>query len=153
MRYALKLAKYAALIGEVPVGAILIKYNLIISKGWNACITLNDPTAHAEIITLRKAAKKLKNYRLLNATLYVTQEPCIMCTGAILHSRIKRVVFGSYDKKYGLSKFIKEKMTSCLNHKINFSGNILGLTCSNLMSNFFRQRRKKKIGNFRKKIF
>ncbi|VEH68221.1 tRNA-specific adenosine deaminase [Rodentibacter pneumotropicus] len=102
MRHALSLADKAESLGEIPVGAVLVdSEGNILGEGWNFSITENDPTAHAEIVALRNAAKKVQNYRLLNTTLYVTLEPCTMCAGAILHSRIQRLVFGASDYKTG----------------------------------------------------
>lgn len=102
MRHALELANKAEALGEIPVGAVLVDDSgNIIGEGWNLSIVQNDPTAHAEIIALRNGAKNIQNYRLLNTTLYVTLEPCTMCAGAILHSRIKRLVFGASDYKTG----------------------------------------------------
>jgi tRNA(adenine34) deaminase len=102
MQHALALADYAESLGEIPVGAVLVDENgKIIGEGWNQSILKHDPTAHAEIEAIRQGAKLLQNYRLLNTTLYVTLEPCTMCAGAILHSRIKRLVFGASDHKTG----------------------------------------------------
>jgi len=101
MQHALELAKRAESEGEVPVGAVVVYDEQVIGEGWNSPISDNDPTAHAEIMALRSAAKKINNYRLLDTTLYVTLEPCIMCTGAITHSRVKRVVYGATDPKAG----------------------------------------------------
>jgi tRNA(adenine34) deaminase len=134
MRQALKLAERARKCDEVPVGAIVVLDDKIIGKGYNKPITANDPTAHAEIIALRAAAKKIGNYRLVNATLYVTLEPCIMCIGAMTHARIKRVVFGAYDPKKAKNK---------LNHKIQYTGEILAEDCGKLLTDFFRSKRKK----------
>lgn len=99
MKIALKYAYYAAKKGEVPIGAVLVFQERIIGIGWNSSISQNDPTAHAEIMAFRFAGKKIKNYRLMNSTLYVTLQPCIMCCGAIIQSRIKRLVFGANYKK------------------------------------------------------
>jgi tRNA(adenine34) deaminase len=130
MKKALVLAKKAEQKGEVPVGAILVLDNKIIGKGYNCPISTNDPTAHAEIIVLRKASKKLENYRLLNTTLYVTLEPCSMCMGAMVHARIKRLVFGAHDAKLGR-----------VNHKIELTGDVLANDSSELLKQFFRERR------------
>ena len=142
MRHALSLAKQAAKIQEVPVGAILITNNDIISEGFNCPISSCDPTAHAEIIALRKSAQKLNNYRLPNLTLYVTLEPCIMCLGAMLHARIQRLVFGAYDTKTGAAQSLFQiPQEPKLNHKLQFTGGILADECGKLLSEFFRLRR------------
>jgi len=99
MREALLLAAHAAALGEVPVGAVVVKDGQIIGKGFNQSIASNDPTAHAEIVALRDASQRLKNYRLVDCDLFVTLEPCMMCVGAMLHSRVKRVVFGARDRR------------------------------------------------------
>ncbi|UNB92183.1 MAG: hypothetical protein G3R24_00705 [gamma proteobacterium endosymbiont of Trioza apicalis] len=132
MKYAIFLAKYSEYKGEIPVGAILVLNNNIIGKGYNCSINNNDPTAHAEIIALRQGAKKICNYRLLNTIMYVTLEPCIMCIGAIMIARIKRLVFGTeYNKKN-------------INNKIIINKNILKKNCSSQLSKFFYKKRKKK---------
>jgi tRNA(adenine34) deaminase len=138
MQHAINLAKYAASQNEVPVGAILVQDNQIIGEGWNQPITSNDSTAHAEIIALREAAKKLNNYRLINTTLYVTLEPCLMCVGAMIHARIKRLVFGAYDPKSGAVKFLDSKK---LNHSITYQGGVMENECSELLTTFFQKRR------------
>lgn len=143
MQYALTLADKAAAMGEIPVGAVLVdEQGNILAEGWNQSITLSDPTAHAEIIALRQAGQKIQNYRLLNTTLYVTLEPCPMCAGAILHSRIKRLVFGAMDYKTGAigSRFhLFEDYR--MNHVVEITAGILAEQCSNKISQFFQQRR------------
>lgn len=143
MQYALTLADKAAAIGEIPVGAVLVdEQGNILAEGWNQSITLSDPTAHAEIIALRQAGQKIQNYRLLNTTLYVTLEPCPMCAGAILHSRIKRLVFGAMDYKTGAigSRFhLFEDYR--MNHVVEITAGVLAERCSNKISQFFQQRR------------
>ena len=141
MKYALKLAVIAKKKGEVPVGAILVLKEKIIGEGWNASIHNNDPTAHAEIIALRQGGKKLKNYRLLNTTLYVTLEPCIMCFGAIINSRIKHLVFGAKEKTNKISVLKKYLKDNNLNHKFSITESILEKECSNLLNNFFKKKR------------
>ncbi|WWO98797.1 MAG: tRNA adenosine(34) deaminase TadA [Candidatus Dasytiphilus stammeri] len=143
MRYALKLANHALKVGEVPVGAVLVRSNKIISEGWNCSINTYDPTGHAEILALRRAGIILKNYRLLNTTLYVTLEPCIMCFGAILHSRINHLVFGARDEIFGTTSSMLLKNMGCFNHQVQITGDILQVDCANLLKNFFKQRRKK----------
>ncbi|CAL4321412.1 tRNA adenosine(34) deaminase TadA [Buchnera aphidicola] len=139
MKYALKLALIAEKKGEVPVGAVLVFKENIIGKSSNSSIYHNDPTAHAEILTLRQGGKKLKNYRLLNTTLYVTLEPCIMCFGAIIHGRIKHLVFGAKEKKNKIDIF--KKYLNNVNHKLNITESILEKECSNLLNNFFKNKR------------
>lgn len=142
MRQALCFAKKAAEIQEVPVGAILVSNNDIISEGFNCPISSCDPTAHAEIIALRKAAQKLTNYRLPDLTLYVTLEPCIMCLGAMLHARIKRLVFGAYDTKTGaVESLFHIPQEPKLNHKLQYTGGVLADECGQLLSAFFKSRR------------
>ena len=134
MQQALELAKHAESCDEVPVGAVIIFNNEIISSGYNCPISTNDPTAHAEIIAMRNAAKKINNYRLVETTLYVTLEPCIMCIGAMIHARIKRLVFGALDPKTGATKTI--------NHRIECQGEIMAKECGEILSAFFKSKRK-----------
>ncbi|MBU0744589.1 MAG: tRNA adenosine(34) deaminase TadA [Gammaproteobacteria bacterium] len=142
MQQALFLSQRAQSFGEVPVGAVVVINNEIIGEGFNCPISATDPTAHAEIIALRDAAKKLDNYRLPGVTLYVTLEPCVMCVGAMLHARIDRLVFGASDPKAGavVSVFnvLSEKK---LNHRIEFSGGILASECGKILSDFFKDKR------------
>ncbi|HHV6511949.1 TPA: tRNA adenosine(34) deaminase TadA, partial [Haemophilus influenzae] len=146
MRYALELADKAEALGEIPVGAVLVDdARNIIGEGWNLSIVQSDPTAHAEIIALRNGAKNIQNYRLLNSTLYVTLEPCTMCAGAILHSRIKRLVFGASDYKTGaigsrFHFFDDYKM----NHTLEITSGVLAEECSQKLSTFFQKRREEK---------
>ncbi|SUT87330.1 zinc-binding CMP/dCMP deaminase [[Actinobacillus] rossii] len=146
IEYALTLAEHAQRLGEIPVGAVLVdENNQIIGEGWNLSIVNNDPTAHAEIVALRNGAQKIENYRLLNCTLYVTLEPCTMCAGAILHSRIKRLVFGAYDYKTGavgsrFHFFDDYKM----NHFLDITSGILAEKCGQKLSDFFKMRREQK---------
>ena len=146
MRYALELADKAEALGEIPVGAVLVDDSgNIIGEGWNLSIVQSDPTAHAEIIALRNGAKNIQNYRLLNTTLYVTLEPCTMCAGAILHSRIKRLVFGTSDYKTGavgsrFHFFDDYKM----NHTLEITSGVLAEACSQKLSAFFQKRREEK---------
>ncbi|MGV6987484.1 tRNA adenosine(34) deaminase TadA [Testudinibacter sp. P80/BLE/0925] len=146
MQRALALADYAESLGEIPVGAVLVDENgQIIAEGWNASILKHDPTAHAEIEAIRKAASAVRNYRLLNTTLYVTLEPCTMCAGAILHSRIKRLVFGARDYKTGavgsrFHFFDDYKM----NHFLEITAGVLEQECSAKLSAFFQRRRLEK---------
>jgi len=141
MREALEEARKAGKQGEVPVGAILIDHNRnILSKGGNECIRRNDPTAHAEIIAIRKAASLSKNYRLLDTTLYVTIEPCLMCAGAILQARIKKLVFGAFEPKGGVFGSLYNVADDVrFNHKIKVTSGILAEECRNLMQSFFQK--------------
>lgn len=142
MQHAIKLAKYAALNNEVPVGAVLILNNEIIGEGWNQPIKNNDPTAHAEIIALRQGAKYLNNYRLLNTTLYITLEPCAMCAGAIIHSRVKRVVFGATDLRAGGGGSVFSILQSDkLNHYVDCCQGVLSEECGEILRDFFKLKR------------
>lgn len=142
MRYAIRLAQRAQDSGEVPVGAVLIKNEKVIAEGWNQMIELHDSTAHAEIMTIRKAGKALENYRLIETTLYVTLEPCLMCMGAIAHARIQRLVFGAFDEKRGcVCSTLNLSQASFLNHHVAWQGGILEETCSQLLKDFFVMRR------------
>jgi len=145
MQHALELANRAESEGEVPVGAIVVCDEQVIGEGWNRPIIDNDPTAHAEIMALRSAAKKINNYRLLDTTLYVTLEPCIMCSGAIIHSRVKRVVYGATDPKAGATESAFNILgTDCLNHQVNVERGVLAEECGQVLTDFFRKRRKEK---------
>lgn len=143
MRYALELADRAEAIGEIPVGAALVdQEGNIIGEGWNQVIQLSDPSAHAEMLAIRQAGKVQRNYRLLDCTLYVTLEPCTMCAGAILHSRLRRLVFGASDYKTGaigsrFHLFEDYKM----NHFLEIRGGVLAEECSQKISRFFQRRR------------
>ena len=142
MRYAFRLAQRAEQQGEVPIGAVVVKDDLCIAEGWNAPIVTHDPTAHAEMVALRKAGLALENYRLSDATIYVTLEPCVMCMGAISHARIKRLVFGAFDPKRGaVCHALSLTNASFLNHRISWDGGILETECSELLRDFFRARR------------
>lgn len=142
MQQALQLAHKAEEAGEVPVGAILVQNNQMLGEGWNQPIGTCDPTAHAEIVALRHAAKTQGNYRLLDTTLYVTLEPCIMCAGAILQSRIKRVVFGAYDPRAGAAGSVFNVFQAKeVNHRVDFMGGVLQQTCSELLKGFFQRKR------------
>lgn len=143
MQRALQLAHHAEAAGEVPVGAVLVRDEQIIGEGWNQPITANDPTSHAEIMALRSAAANINNYRLLNTTLYVTLEPCSMCAGALIHARVKRVVYGASDPKGGAAGSVFEILgTDKLNHKIEVTNGVLAKECSDVLTHFFQQRRK-----------
>lgn len=148
MQKALECALLAEKKGEVPIGAVIVKNGKIIAKGYNRCIMDNDPTAHAEIIALRKAAKKLKNYRLNGCHIYVTIEPCSMCAGALVNARIEKIFFGAFDKKAGACKSVfKIAKSKKLNHKIEFTGGIMEKECAAIIQKFFKNKRKKTINN------
>lgn len=142
MREALALAREAEEAGEVPVGAIVTAGNTIIGRGRNSPIGRNDPTAHAEMLALREAASRAGNYRLEDATLYVTLEPCAMCAGALVAARIKRLVFGSRDLRFGgvRSKF-RIADSELLNHRVEIVEGLLAVECVELLQRFFAQRR------------
>ncbi|MFW5426630.1 MAG: tRNA adenosine(34) deaminase TadA [Methylophagaceae bacterium] len=142
MEKALLLADKAQQQGEVPVGAIIVRDDAILGKGWNQPIVSNDPTAHAEIQALRAASKYAENYRLPDATLYVTLEPCVMCAGAIIHARIKRLVFATTEPKTGAAGSCFDIFnTPQLNHHVNCDHGILAEQSSELLRTFFRSRR------------
>jgi len=142
MKLAYIEAQKSKAINEVPVGAIILMNNEIISRGYNQSISQNDPTSHAEINALRHATKKTDNYRLTGATLYVTLEPCAMCYGAIVHARISRLVFGAYDPKTGVcGSSIKLHEQECFNHNPEIIGGVLEEDCSLILKNFFKERR------------
>lgn len=144
MQQALVLAHLAADAGEVPVGAIVVKDGEIIGRGSNAPISTNDPTAHAEIRAMRDAAQHLGNYRLVDCTLYVTLEPCAMCTGAIQHARIARLVYGASDPKTGACGSVINLMAEPkLNHHTEITNGVLAQECGATLSAFFAARRKK----------
>lgn len=139
---ALLLAKQAEKNQEVPVGAVLVKDNEIIGKGFNHPIGLTDPTAHAELLSIREAAKNLGNYRLVGTTLYVTLEPCAMCLGAMIHARIQRLVFGAFDSRDGAVKSVFQLLNEPrLNHHISWTGGILVDECAHVLKIFFQARR------------
>src|SRR5689334_22016358 len=142
MRAALELAREAELAGEVPVGAVVVSEGAIVGRGRNMPIAAGDPTAHAEILALREAARCLGNYRLENATLYVTLEPCVMCAGALVAARIRRLVFGGRDLRFGgvRSKFCLAD-SDLLNHRVEIVEGVLAAECVELMQNFFSPRR------------
>jgi tRNA(adenine34) deaminase len=143
MKLALNQAKKAGQKSEVPIGSILVSESgEILSSSHNQTISLADPTAHAEIITLRKAAQKISNYRLLSTTLYVTIEPCIMCMGAIIHARVSRVVFGAHDPKWGAAGSLYNfAHDTRLNHRPEIISGICENECRTLIQDFFREKR------------
>lgn len=142
MQHALNLALKAQEEGEVPVGAVLVVDNQVIGEGWNRSIGHHDPTAHAEIMALREGGKNVQNYRLLDATLYVTLEPCVMCAGAMIHSRIRRVVYGAADLKTGAAGSLLDVLGHPgMNHVVQVESGLLAEECSAMLSAFFRERR------------
>lgn len=143
MHAALELADQAELAGEVPVGAVVVKDGAIIGQGYNCPISSADPTAHAEVMALRDAARKLDNYRLVDCTLYVTLEPCAMCVGAIFHARIARLVYGAREPKTGVCGSIIDLPGELrLNHHMQVTGNILADEAGERLKQFFAKRRK-----------
>jgi tRNA(adenine34) deaminase len=145
MGIALREAKKAAERGEVPIGAIVVKDNTVLGRGFNLREIRQDPVAHAEIIAIRKAARKIASWRLTNATLYVTLEPCLMCMGAMLLARIERVVFGCHDPKGGAAGSLYDLSDdSRLNHRIKVTSGIREAECSAILSSFFDSLRKQK---------
>lgn len=145
MKRALALAKKAESIGEVPIGAILVKDGEIVGRGFNRRESLKDPTAHAETIAIRKASRKLDAWRLTGTTLYVTLEPCPMCMGAIILARIDRVVFGCFDPKGGAAGSLYNLADDCrFNHRVKLTIGIMQDECSRILSGFFKNLRTKK---------
>ena len=147
MRMALALAQAAANEGEVPVGAIVVDESTgeVVSEGFNRPVATHDPTAHAEIAALRRAAEIRKNYRLTGLTLYVTLEPCCMCAGALIHSRVKRVVYGARDLKTGAAGSVFDILQDPRhNHRVTLTGGVLAEACSAQLSDFFKRRRAEK---------
>ncbi|MCS2149591.1 tRNA adenosine(34) deaminase TadA [Scandinavium manionii] len=145
MRHALTLAQRAREEGEVPVGAVLVYQNQAIGEGWNRPIGRHDPTAHAEIMALRQGGMVLQNYRLIDTTLYVTLEPCVMCAGAMVHSRIGQLVFGARDAKTGAAGSLIDVLHHPgMNHRVEITEGVLADDCSSMLSDFFRHRREQK---------
>jgi len=142
MQDALELARQAAASGEVPVGAIVVIEGQVAGRGANSPIARNDPTAHAEMLALREAAQAVGNYRLAEATLYVTLEPCVMCAGALVAARVKRLVFGTRDLRFGgvRSKF-RIADSELLNHRVEIVEGVLAAECVEMLQNFFAARR------------
>jgi tRNA(adenine34) deaminase len=142
MHSALDLAKIAANRQEVPVGAVLVFEDRLIGEGFNSPISSCDPTAHAEIIAIRQGALACHNYRLMNSTLYVTLEPCIMCMGAIAQARIQRVIFGAADIKGGeMMKVSRGDIAQSFNHRVAYQGGLLAEQCGKVLTDFFELRR------------
>ena len=142
MRMAIEQAQLAAQSGEVPVGAVLVKDGQVISKAFNKPIANHDPSAHAEMLALRQATLAEENYRIPGSTLYVTLEPCAMCSGAVLHARIDRVVYGAPDPKTGAAGSVLDIFASKkINHQTSVEGGIMGEECGQLLRDFFKGRR------------
>lgn len=142
MSRALELARQAQAAGEVPVGAVIVKDGEIIAEGWNRPISTCDPTAHAEMVAIRAAGQKLNTYRLLDTTLYVTLEPCAMCAGAMVHARVKRLVFAATDPRAGAAGSVFNVVRhDALNHRLQSEGGVLAEECGALLRSFFVARR------------
>ncbi len=145
MRQALVEARKSPPEGEVPVGAVLVSGNRILSRGHNQPIRKKDPTAHAEVIAIRRACLKRKEYRLADCNLYVTLEPCAMCLGAVVQARIKRLVFGAYDLKAGAIESLMKFPFDRMNHQPEVRGGVLADECGRILSDFFLKKRKPKV--------
>ena len=142
MQQALEQAGLAALAGEVPVGAVIVRNGEVIARAFNQPITNHDPSAHAEMQALRQAALSEENYRLPGTTLYVTLEPCTMCAGAMLHARVDRIVYGAPDPKTGAAGSVLDVFSSKqLNHQTIIEGGLMGQECGQLLRDFFKERR------------
>jgi tRNA(adenine34) deaminase len=143
MTRALELARTAEAAGEVPVGAVIVKDGVIVGEGWNRPISTHDPSAHAEMVAMRSAAQTLQNYRLLDTTLYVTLEPCAMCAGAMVHARVKRLVFAATDPRAGAAGSIFNiAQHSALNHRLDVTGAVMAEECGSELRRFFAARRR-----------
>ena len=142
MEEAIREAQRALALSEVPVGALVVRADLVIGRGCNRPISANDPTAHAEILALREAAQAIDNYRLLDCDLYVTVEPCAMCAGAMTHARIRRLIYGADDPKAGAVHSIMQVLNHPkLNHQVEVTSGVLSARCMDLLQTFFRERR------------
>jgi tRNA(adenine34) deaminase len=142
MQQALEQARLAALAGEVPVGAVIVRNGEVIARAFNQPITKHDPSAHAEMLTLRQAALYEENYRLPGTTLYVTLEPCTMCAGAMLHARVDRIVYGATDPKTGAAGSILDVFSlKQINHQTVVEGGVMIEECGQLLRDFFKERR------------
>lgn len=142
MEQAIEQAQLAAAANEVPVGAVLVRDGKVISRGFNQPISHHDPSAHAEMLALREAARVEANYRLPGTTLYVTLEPCAMCSGAILHARVERLIFGAPDPKTGAAGSVLDVFSSKeINHQTSVEGGVMSEECGQLLRSFFKERR------------
>jgi tRNA(adenine34) deaminase len=145
MEEALHCAQRAFEAGEVPIGAVVVCQNEIVGRGWNSNLTDSDPTAHAEMMALRKAGKNVGNHRLSDCELFVTIEPCAMCAGALVHARIRRLIYGADDPKAGAVQSVMKVLNHPkLNHQMEVCGGVLASRCTDLLQEFFRQRRSEK---------
>lgn len=143
MRRALALAETAQALGEVPVGAVLVYRGEVVAEGYNCPIAGQDPTAHAEIVALRRGGQVLGNYRLPGTVLYVTKEPCVMCMGAIVHARVQRLVYGAPDPLRGAAgSILALHQAAFLNHRVEVTGGVLAEECVRLLKEFFQKRRR-----------
>ena len=144
MSIALKEAKKAYALGDIPVGAVIVKDNKVVAKAYNKKNKTKDPTNHAEILAIKKACKKLGDFRLEGSSMYITLEPCVMCMGAILNARISKVVFGAYDKESGYVQSNGQLFSGpTLNHKCKFEGGVEAEKCSKILQDFFKSKRRK----------
>ena len=142
MEEALRAARRAAELGEVPIGAVVVCAGQVVGRGWNQNIYGSDPTAHAEVIALRDAGVRIGNHRLVECDLFVTIEPCAMCAGALVHARIRRLVYGADDPKAGAVKSVMQVLNHpALNHQVQVRSGVLGARCAELLQAFFRARR------------
>ena len=142
MQQAIEQAKLAAVAGEVPVGAVVVRNGEVISKAFNKPISTHDPSAHAEMLALRAAALSEENYRLPGTTVYVTLEPCAMCSGAMLHARVDRIVYGATDPKTGAAGSVLDIFsTKQINHQTHVQGGVMGDECGQILRDFFKERR------------
>lgn len=142
MSRAIELARQAEAAGEVPVGAVIVKDGVVVGEGWNRPISTSDPSAHAEMIAMRTAAQALGNYRLLDTTLYVTLEPCAMCAGAMVHARVKRLVYAATDPRAGAAGSVFNIVQhAALNHRLEMTAGVMAEDCSAMLRRFFAARR------------
>lgn len=146
MRTALAQARLAAAVGEVPVGAVVVEDGKVIARGYNRPVRTSDPTAHAEVLAVRRACRKKKNYRLTGCSLYVTIEPCAMCLGALIQARVARIVYGAADPKAGAVESLLEFPFERVNHRPEVKAGVLKEDCAALIRNFFTDRRKRRRG-------
>ncbi len=143
MKRALELAERAQAVGEVPVGAVLVRDGAVLGEGFNQPISASDPSAHAEIVALREAARAAANYRLPGSTLYVTVEPCAMCAGALIHARVARRVYGAAEPRSGAIESVMNVLDhDALNHRVAVEGGVLADACAHLLRDFFAAKRR-----------